>query len=68
MSSIANCNEASIRLTGSSFQTSGRVELCVNGIWTSICDEHWDLKDAQVVCRQIGFSSFGMKRISNFHL
>ena len=67
MSSTATCNDTSIRLSGSSFQTSGRVELCVNGIWTSICDEHWDLKDAQVVCRQMGFSSYGIKSICYYY-
>ena len=59
----SNWFETSVRLSGSSFQTAGRVELCVEKIWTSICDEHWDLKNAQVVCRQLGFSSYGIKSI-----
>ena len=57
---FSNCTHGSIRLTGVKRTFSGRVEICMYGIWGAVCDDGWDQADANVVCRQLGFLPFGM--------
>ena len=38
----------------------GRIEVCINGIYGTICDENWVNEDASVVCSQLGFSRYGV--------
>ena len=51
----AHCTEGWIRIEDGSIDSEGRVELCSNGVWTTIGDSGWDYSDAQVVCRQLGY-------------
>jgi len=53
-----NCTEGQIILRGH-HPREGRVEICLRGIWGTICHNSWDSRDATVVCRQLGYSVLG---------
>ena len=54
------CSDGDIRLIGGSVPSEGRVEVCYDNEWGTVCDDSWDDSDAGVACRRAGFSQFGM--------
>ena len=51
------CTDGGIRLVGGTLPNEGRVEVCLNNRWGTVCDDAWGVVDASVACRQLGYSA-----------
>ena len=55
-------NEGAVRFAGQGVgvtKTEGRLEICVDGSWGTVCNDGFDTNAAKVVCRQLGFPEDG---------
>ena len=59
----ASCSLGDVRLADGKNMMEGRLEVCLNGEWSSVCGDDIKTTDANVVCRQLGYSGFGMSLI-----
>ena len=58
------CQNGDIRLVNGTTFYEGRVEICWNETWGTVCDGFWSGFDAIVACRQLGYVADGMKHIT----
>ena len=54
-----SCYNGELRLVDGSTDLEGRLEICVDGSWSTVCDNLWSQDDAAVACRQLGFAATG---------
>ena len=58
------CNDGDIRLEGS-VEEEGRVEVCINEVWGTVCDDSFTTVDANVVCGQLRYSRYSKLSMSS---
>ena len=56
----SSCTNGAVRLFGGQSSGEGTVEICVHGVWGSVCDNSWSSSDAAVVCQQLEFQGASM--------
>lgn len=61
----SNCTSGVIRLSGEQSLESGRLEICINQAWGTLCSHQWEMRDARVACNELGFQQFYGKLLFN---
>ena len=60
VANYSNCSDGDVQLVGGASQFEGRVEVCLNRAWGTVCAyNNWDNQEVQVVCNQIGGLTVG---------
>ena len=59
------CEYGDLRLVDGTTDLEGRVEICINETWGTVCDGGWSTFDAIVACRQLGYSPAGAVPLYN---
>ena len=63
---FGSCVDGDVQLVGGFNEYEGRVEICLNNSWGTVCDDSWSSNDAVVTCRQLGYSTSGMILLEYF--
>ena len=65
----SNCTDGDVRLVGGVSRYQGRVEVCLNRAWGTVCaSSSWGSQEANVVCYQIGALTIGIYHYVNIYI
>ena len=54
-----NCTTGEVHLVGGSNPNEGRLEVCINQMWGTVCSRYWSTADTKVACRELGYQELG---------
>ena len=61
VATYSNCIDGDVRLVGGASKYQGRVEVCLNRAWGTVCARSsWNSQEAKIVCNQIGALTIGI--------
>ena len=55
---MANCSNGDVRLVNGTTELEGRLEVCINNAWGTVCSRSFTADDADVVCQQLFADNF----------
>ena len=56
---VANCTDDEARLVDGPTANKGRLEICRNQAWATVCSSGFGIQESRVVCGQLGFQRYG---------
>ena len=65
-SSNDTCTEGMVRLGGGNTPYEGRLEMCKDNIWSTVCDDYFGVNEATVVCQQLGYNQSTSMYVTKF--
>ena len=52
-----SCSHGNVRLVEGPVSSEGRLEICLQRRWGSVCYFSWDTRESSIACEQLGFQS-----------
>ena len=75
MATAQECSDDDIRIingtvtmNGNTFNMAGGLQICVNKIWATVCQDGWHDVEGRVACRQLGLTTLVVSQIINFNI